>query len=838
MKVLAEAIETLIENNASDFEISKRFKQHIGTYLDSLPVVFEENQGKDFLVRHTKTLDQFITLMYKTVLRRMFGNYMPMRSSIPISLMALGSYGREQLCVHSDIDLMIVYVPLEGYNTEAIIEKFLYLAWDAGLKLGHRVHQTGELFDSAMEDITIRTAMMEARFIVGSNFTWHATQRELGRIRRHEPAAFLRSKIEEAEVRRTKYPVSMQPNIKEGVGGLRDAQLLYWVAKTLYDADALKSLSGEIFSEDSYRRYRIALELLFRVRSALHLVTGKQYDQLNLEHLPRVRKLLGFSTDMKLATHVTEAMWQIHNFSRIFVAKMTQPLFADRSNISLLRHRRIAPGFYFSEATLCCSFHLPQQAVEHLLTVLAQLDDIPMRFGQSIVSQFTYASTQYPIGPSPKKMLRQLFERDHTYDILRLFYDSGILSALLPAMKKALYLPQFDGYHHYPVGLHSIACVKALESIDDPIIRELHSKLNRRDRTLLKIIVLLHDAGKGRKRDHCEVGIKLIKPTLMKMGFDDTAVDDAALLVRHHTLMSNIAQRHNIHNEKTIYKFMSILKTPRMLSMLYILTYADMSGVGPGIYNAFNAKLLYELYVAALEISQEKERLTDAARRLKIEQRIRRLETFSQLPRILQKKIMAIESNLFFFRHSPEEIVHLSELARQVKTFEYEMHTDTGLSIAILRKIPLNLSYLLGRLDYLDVASMEVFTLFDNVKFFKIDFLQTPTEDMYETIREIIENSFDMNRSVDINIAQIKTEEVRIDCDHSKTYAELAVHTANQRGLLAYIVSAIDALDMQIATAKIHSTKHRARDHFLIEKTPQMCDNAAKLIQLLCKGNA
>ena len=838
MKALAETIETLIENGAGDFEISKRFKQHIAAYLDSLPVIFEENQGKDFLVRHTKALDQFITLMYKTVLRRMFGNYLPMRSSIPISLVALGSYGREQLCVHSDIDLMIVYVPLEGYNTEAIIEKFLYLAWDAGLKLGHRVHKVDELFDASMKDITIRTAMMEARFIVGSNFTWHATQRELGRIRRHEPAAFLHSKVEEAEARRKKYPVSMQPHIKEGVGGLRDAQLLYWVAKTLYDIDSLKSLSGDLFSEESYHRYRVALELLFRVRSALHLVTGKQYDRLNLEHLPHVRKLLGFSTDMKLAAQVIEAMWQIQNFSRIFVAKMTGPLFTDRTNIPLLRRHRIAPGFYFTHSTLCCSFRLPQQPVDRLLSVLIGLDDTPIRFTQGVVNQFTYAAAAHTAALRTKQTLRRLFERDNTYDILKLFYDAGILSELIPAMKKALFLPQFDGYHHYPVGLHSLQCIKALETIDDKMVRELYDGLTRRDRTLLKIVVLLHDAGKGRKQDHSEVGVKLIKPLLAKMGFDEQAIEDAALLVRHHTLMSNIAQRHNIHNEKTLYKFMSILETPRMLTMLYILTYADMSGVGPGIYNAFNAKLLYELYVAALEISQEKERLTDAARRLKIEQRIRRLDAFKQLPRILQKKIMTIESNLFFFRHSPEEIVHLSELARQVKTFEYEMHTETGLSIAILRKIPLNLSYLLGRLDYLDVASMEVFTLFDNIKFFKIDFLQTPTEDMYETIREIIEDSFDMSRCVDINIARIRTDEVRIDCDHSKTYAELAVHTANQRGLLAYIVSAIDALDMQIATAKIHSTKHRARDHFLIEKTPQMCDNAAKLIPLLCKGDA
>ncbi|UFS62188.1 HD domain-containing protein [Sulfurimonas sp. HSL-3221] len=838
MQTLVEDIETLIETNASDFEISKRFKQAISIYLDSLPDLFAQTQGKDFLVRHTKALDQFIIQMYKTVLRRMFGNYLPMRNAIPISLMALGSYGREQLSVYSDIDLMIVYVPLDGYNTEAIIEKFLYLAWDAGLKLGHRVHKVSELFDAADEDITIRTAMMEARFIVGSNFTWHSTQRELGRIRRYEPRRFIEAKLAEAETRQAKYPVSMQPNIKEGVGGMRDSQLLYWVAKTRYDVTNLKELDGTIFTEESYRAYRIALELIFRVRSALHLVSGKQNDQLNLEYLPKVRKMLGFSDDMKLATQVIEAMWRIHNFSSIFVTKMIRPMLYDASRLPALRGQWVQRGIFVSEDKVFASFHLKAQPIESLLNILVSLDDRPYCFDDSFVSQFTYTSVSHPRSNTVKQLLRKLFEREHTYGFLRLFYDAGILAELIPALKKALFLPQFDGYHHYPVGLHSIQCIKAFESIDDPDVKALYDTISLEDRTMLKIIVLLHDAGKGRKLDHSEVGVKLIRPVMQKMGFSAEITDDAALLVRHHILMSIIAQRHNIHSEKTLYKFMSIIKTPRLLTLLYILTYADMSGVGPGTYNAFNAKLLNELYHSSLEVAQEKERITDAARRLKVEQRIQRLDTFKALPRLLQKKILSVESNIFFSLHSPEEILQIAQRAREVKAYQYALDFSTGLSIEILRKIPLNLTYLLGRLGYLDVVSMEVFTLFDDVKYFKIDFLQTPTPDMYESIREVVEESFDMQRSVSLEAPDIKPDQITIDCEHSKSLAELAVHTANQRGLLAFIIQCLDALDMQIVTAKIHTTKRRARDHFLIEKTPQMCNNADRLIPLLCKGNA
>jgi len=131
-------IENLIENNGSDFELSKLFKQYIQEYNDSIAVTFKANQGKDFLVKHTRELDKIITLMYKTVLRRVFDVYLPLSHSIPITIIALGSYAREQLCIHSDIDLMIVYQKCEGYNTELIIEKLLYLVWDSGLKLGYQ----------------------------------------------------------------------------------------------------------------------------------------------------------------------------------------------------------------------------------------------------------------------------------------------------------------------------------------------------------------------------------------------------------------------------------------------------------------------------------------------------------------------------------------------------------------------------------------------------------------------------------------------------------------------------------------------------------------------------
>ena len=297
--------------------------------------------------------------------------------------------------------------------------------------------------------------------------------------------------------------------------------------------------------------------------------------------------------------------------------------------------------------------------------------------------------------------------------------------------------------------------------------------------------------------------------------------------------MSNVAFRENIHSEKTLYKFMSSVKDEKNLKMLYILTYADINGVGPGTYTAFSAKLLHELYDASLEIAQQSDRITDATKRLRIEKRLRNLDAFKAQPRGFQKKVLSIESNLFFFKHSPEEILNIALYARDIADYAYRFDSTGGFSIEIFRRIPLNLGYLLGKLSYLDVASMEICTLFDGIKYFKIDFLHYPEEGSMHTLKQIVEEAFDMEREVLLRKPLIKPHEITIDCDHSMTLAQMSVHTANQRGLLAYIVHCLEMEHINIATAKIDSTKNKARDHFLIEKQNHLCDNAQHLIRLL-----
>ena len=179
-------LEELIYTCKDDLKISKEIKKEIKEYLNSVTV----EGGKDFFVKHTQKMDYFITLIYKYILKKSFEDFKPPMNNIPISIIALGSYGREQLSIYSDIDIMIVYKDLPGYNIKQIIENFITMLWDLGLKIGHRVHKLKDLFPASNEDITIKTAMLESRFITGSKFLWYETQNELNKIRNHNSMIF------------------------------------------------------------------------------------------------------------------------------------------------------------------------------------------------------------------------------------------------------------------------------------------------------------------------------------------------------------------------------------------------------------------------------------------------------------------------------------------------------------------------------------------------------------------------------------------------------------------------------------------------------------------------
>ena len=817
-KVKAQ-IEELLYNNAADLEIAKVLKKDIRHYFENLEETFGNSGGKDFLVKHTKRIDNVLKLIYKVAQREMFGDYAPMKNSIPIALVALGSYGREQLCVYSDIDLMIVYKEIPGYNTKEMIEKILYILWDTGLKLGHRVHTVEELYDVSKTDITIKTALIESRMIEGSIFIWTETQNAIAQIRHDDPKEFIRLKLEEQETKHRKFPLTMEPNLKEGVGGFRDANLVFWIGKVFYNVNHIKDLPSDIVNEKEYRIFRIALEFLFRVRSALHLATKKKEDKLRLDLIPAIARLLGYEESkqghMNFARKVTESLKIVRLYSTIWLDKLTQ-------------------GYVEVDATK--NFLYPDPKAKNFNTLLKQLSaqaEKPFYAHSAFHQKLLIAKRPERPDTALYKTIASFFYQPYCYYILSALSFSRLLKYTIPPIRKVVDLPQFDGYHKYAVDIHSMKCVYHLEHIEDPFIQTLFEALNTEEKAMLKVVTFLHDAGKGRKRDHHLVGATLFKVFAHKLQINPELIKMGETLIHYHTLMSNVAQREDLYSEKIILAFASHFKTQKLLDMIYILTYADMNGVGAGTYNSFNARLIKTLYFRSVEALSHSSMLDRVAKRVKKEQSLKRHPDFLALKKSEQKKILQIPSNLLFLRYRPERIVAISKKGFETKSYEYHISNKEYLTIEIIRADSFNLGYFLSKLNTLDVANMDICKLFDDLKYFKIDFTSNVDQEDILRIEEVLHRSFEDSQERTLHTPHIHKKEIEIDCEHSQSYALMRLHTANQKGLLAYIIQMFDDMGIDIVSAKVHTLKNIVRDSFLIEKNGNFCHNVNNIVEKL-----
>ena len=820
MKNTKEEIEGLLSENAGCFKIAQVLKKSIKIYFDTLEDSFYTSSGKDFLVKHTTQIDLFLKLAYKVVLREMFKEYTPMKNAIPVALIALGSYGREQLCVYSDIDLMIVYKDIEGYKTKEIIEKMLYLLWDAGLKLGHRVHTVDDIFEASKIDITIKTALIESRFIEGSNFIWMETQNEIRKIRYNNIRTFITLKLEEQALKHKKFPLTMEPNLKDGIGGFRDANLVFWIGKILYDTNNIKSLPSSIIKEEEYKIFRIALEFLFCVRSALHLASKKKEDKLRLDLIPAVSKLLGYEQDktghLKFAKKVTASLKIIRLYTTIWVEMLTREYIFPNKEINYLYPKE--------EDT---SFNM-------LLKELIHKADKAFIAHPTFLKKLTLTKKEECVNEKFYTIVSTIFYQPYSCYILSTLSYASVLKYTIEPIKKVVDLPQFDGYHQYAVDIHSIQCMYYLEHIQDSFIQSLFDALTKEEKALLKLVVFLHDAGKGRKTDHHQVGVTLFKNFALKLKLSPLLIQLGETLILYHTLMSNVAQREDLYSQKTILSFASHFKTKRLLDMIYILTYADMNGVGGDIYNAFSAKLIKTLYKQSVEVLGQTSLLDEASKRTKKELLLKKYPDFLSLTKTQQKKILHIPSNLLFLRYTPQRIIAISKKAFETKEYTYHISNTNHLTIEIIRYKKINLSYLLLKLKNIEVINMDIAKIFNELKYFKIDFKRKADENEISLIENFIHQAFKEAIQTKISMPIIHKKDIIIECNHSKEYALMYIQCQNQKGLLAFIIKVFDEMHLEIITAKVHTLKNGVKDMFLIEKDEKFCDkNLSNLINKL-----
>jgi len=811
-------LSELIYNSENDLEIAKAIKKEIKKYHETITI----EGGKDFFVKHTKQMDEFVKLIYKYILKKTFKEYRPPINNLPISIIALGSYGREQLSIFSDIDIMIVYKNIKGYNTHEIIENYITMLWDLGLKIGHRVHELNDLFPASNEDITIKTAMLESRFIYGSKFLWYEIENELNKIRNHNKKEYILAKYEEMLNRHKKHPISMEPDIKDGFGGIRDSNTLLWINKVIFNYPNNSYLVPKYANEEEFKEYRSSLEFLFKVRVYLHLCAKKKTDKVLLAYQREIALNLGYtdsarlSAERKFIKDLLKALWSVNTFTSVVIKKIIKPYLYSH-NYSFMKENRLGQYFYLCDKKIYMNFKTDISFKE----TLKKLID----FNYETVDTSVTANLKEKNFAVTKKLKKELFFKHGLYPLLFGLYKSKKLEKIIPAFEKIKYLAQFDGYHQYPVDIHSLYTVKEVENLEE------FATLNENDKAILRFSAFFHDLGKGRVEDHALVGAKIAKEYATDFSMPNPEI--IAKLVKHHTLMSNTAQREDIYNDKVILSFASIVEESRFLKLLYLLTIADMKAVGKGIYTPFKESLLKTLYKNTLNALEKRELINEITFRRRKEKLISNKEEFNKLPKLFRKKILNSPSNQLFLQNSTNEIIDLVKWLYDTKDYKYKFQNDKHLTIHIAKNEQLNfaLGWFLEKLSKLTINHLSIYKIGD-IKYFKIEFNEKVEEYDLEIIKEFIAQAFEKNKKIKKPL-RFKKEEFEIDCNHSVNYASVKLKTEDKKGIISTIMQILDDFDIRVEDVKITTQKKIARDLFIISKENDFCKKIPQILKRL-----
>jgi len=548
-----------------------------------------------------------------------------------LALMAVGGYGRGTLAPFSDIDLLFVRPYKQTAHAESVIEYMLYALWDLGFKVGHASRTIEECVKLSREDFTIRTSILEARRLAGDEkLAADLVRRFQAEVVKSagSAAAFVAAKLKERDERHARAGASrylVEPNIKEGKGGLRDLNTLFWIAQYLHPGQSIeKVLQLEMFEGREVRAFIQAFDFLWAVRSHLHFTTGRPEERLTFDLQPEIARRMGYG-DRGDAPAVERFMRryfliakEVGALTRVFAAKLE----AERVKVApkglsrLLPGRRRPkrkpldePGFHEFGGRLAIDG--PDVFERDPVNLLRMFKIADQRNLDLHPDAFTAATRATPLITSAvrrdrhaaKVFLSILAHGRDPQRTLTLMTEAGVLGRYLPEFGRIVAQMQFNMYHSYTVDEHTLRAVGVIADIaggrfaeDHPLSTAVMPLIV--DREALFLAMLLHDTGKGGAGGQEKAGARAARQACERLGIDRAKIELVAWLVEHHLVMSDTAQKRDISDPRTVTDFAAVVATPERLRLLLVLTVADIRAVGPGVFNGWKGQLLRELYGA------------------------------------------------------------------------------------------------------------------------------------------------------------------------------------------------------------------------------------------------
>jgi [protein-PII] uridylyltransferase len=601
----------------------RALKDGIAQGRDRIAASIEANPraARDAVRAYCYLTDQVVSVVYRVGCELLHPNPNPTEGE-RLSILAVGGYGRGEMAPYSDVDLLFLMPWKITPWAESLIESMLYILWDLHLKVGHASRSVRDCLRLGREDYTIRTALLEHRFLVGDASLANDLDSSLkSDLFRNTESDFIEAKLEERDQRHTRQGGQryvVEPNVKEGKGGLRDLQTLFWIGKYIHGvSDVAELVPLGLFRREEFDRFVTAEAFLMAVRNHLHLVADRAMDQLTFDMQVEVAARMGYADrgGRRAVEHFMQDYFRqataVGEVTRIFLTALeAKHVKKAPSLVTFFRRKKaVKQGFVVSQNRL--DIERPTTFFQDSLNILRLFEE-GLRTGylihpnamRLVTANLDLIDDDMRQSPEANRIfLDLLLKNGNPERALRRMNELGVLAAYMPEFEPIVAMMQFNMYHHYTVDEHTIQCVSVLAMIEREELVEslpIASKILKDgvNRKVLYVAMLLHDIGKGRDEDHSILGAQIARKVAPRLGLKKADAETVEWMVRYHLLMSDMAQKRDISDPRTIRDFAKAVKTKARLDLLTVLTVCDIRGVGPGTWNNWKAELLRSLYRA------------------------------------------------------------------------------------------------------------------------------------------------------------------------------------------------------------------------------------------------
>ncbi len=613
-----------MKNKTADILIKSR---------DTLIKSFLEEREPHFLEKYTRLLDEYLFSVFeKSITARKMT-----LAGTPFALIALGGYGRKEQCIHSDIDLLILFDKTVPPDVEAFVQELLYPLWDARFEVGYAVRNIDECLEMAFDRFDILTTVLDARFICGASLIYSSFMEKFrSELTAHHLKDTLNYLYEHGEKRHFDFGDStylITPDLKSGFGGLRDYHTLLWYAKIKSDIKTRRDLEYYGFlSHFEYSNLQASLADIWKIRNFLHHIAKRKCDTLHFEYQTDLAELLGYKLNKK-QPDVEKFLSNLHS-SMDYLKQINQITFED-----ILGSIRIKKGASLAKPTKTSGLVIIKNRLHFANTVvILQQPDLLLKIffesgkariplsveARRIVSEFVHLIDDDIVNNTKSiKLFKKIVALSFwEFNVLNVMLATGILEKFIPEFSNIVNKIQYNHYHLFPVDKHSIRSVQIVNSfkvVNESDINSLYTSVFKeiRNKNLLLFTALLHDIGKADPaKEHSKTGARLAKPIFKRFGFNSVEIEDAIFLIENHLLLIKTATRRDISDEETAIYMANKVGKIRLLRMLYLLTIADSKATGPKAWNEWTENLIKDLFLKTMGILKSGELASKKTQRI------------------------------------------------------------------------------------------------------------------------------------------------------------------------------------------------------------------------------